>query len=112
MLSAAFISLFSSLFAIHAFTFQPDTLLPISRSIEIALLAIIGGRGTLYGPLVGAFVLGIPDQLIGSSLGEGRLLFFGVLIVVVIVYFPRGLVGTLEHLWYRRNHPLEKGGSR
>jgi branched-chain amino acid transport system permease protein len=110
MLSAAFISLFSSVYAIHAFTFQPDTLLPISRSIEIVLLAIIGGRGTIYGPLVGAFVLGIPDQLFGNALGEGRLLFFGVLILVVILFFPRGIVGTLENLLYRRNHPLERAG--
>jgi ABC-type branched-subunit amino acid transport system permease subunit len=35
---------------------------------------------------------------------------YGILIVLVIVYLPKGIVGTLEYWWYRRNHPLERGG--
>jgi branched-chain amino acid transport system permease protein len=110
-ISAAFSALGGSLYALYLQAFEPDTFLLTSVSIQIALLAIIGGRGTIYGPLVGSIVLAIPSEIFRTQLQEANLLVYGVLIVVVIMYLPKGVMGTLEHWFYKRQHPLEKGNS-
>ncbi|HWG84356.1 MAG TPA: branched-chain amino acid ABC transporter permease, partial [Deinococcales bacterium] len=74
MISAAFASLGGSLYAIYLNAFEPDNLLFLPFSIQIALLAIIGGRGTIYGPLVGAIVLGVAGEQFRSFLQEANLL--------------------------------------
>ncbi len=108
-ISAAFTALGGSLYAIYLQAFEPDTFLLTATSIQIALLAIIGGRGTIYGPLVGSFVLAIPSEFFRSQLQEANLLVYGILIVVVILYLPKGVMGTLEHWFYKKNHLLDKG---
>ena len=60
-------------------------------------------------PLVGSFMLAIPSEIFRSQLQEANLLVYGILLVAVILYLPKGFVGTLEHYWYKRNHPLERG---
>jgi branched-chain amino acid transport system permease protein len=110
-ISAAFAALGGSLYAMYLQAFEPETFLSLSVSIQIALLAIIGGRGTIYGPLVGSFMLAIPSEVFRSQLQEANLLVYGILLVAVILYLPKGFVGTLEHYWYKRNHPLERGKS-
>ncbi len=110
--SAAFCALGGSLYAIFLQAFEPENLLLISFSIQIALLAIIGGRGTIYGPLVGAIIIGVPSEVFRSQLQEANLLVYGVLIVLVIMYLPKGAMGAVEHWWYRRNHPLERERQR
>ncbi len=107
-ISAAFCALGGSLYAIFLQAFEPENLLLTAFSIQIALLAIIGGRGTLYGPLVGAVLIAVPSEIFRSQLQEANLLVYGILIVVVIVYLPKGIMGAVETWWYRRNHPLEQ----
>jgi branched-chain amino acid transport system permease protein len=110
VLMGMFTSIGGGLWLLYLGRIDPDTALVIPLSIQIALLAIIGGRGTIYGPLVGAFIIGVPSEIFRSVLKEANLLVYGVLIVLVIVYLPKGIVGTLEERLYKRQHPLEKAG--
>jgi branched-chain amino acid transport system permease protein len=105
MISAAFTALGGSLYAIFLQAFEPDNLLILPFSIQIALLAIIGGRGTIYGPLVGAVILGLAGEQFRSVLQEANLLVYGVLIVIVILFLPKGIVGALQDRIYRLRHP-------
>lgn len=100
--SAAFAALGGSVYALFLSAFEPDNLLTLAFSIQIALIAIIGGRGTVWGPLVGALALRLPEELFRQQLGEANLLVYGVLIVVVILFVPRGIVGALQDWAYRR----------
>lgn len=111
MLVGAFTAIGGSLYVIFLGRIDPDTALVIPVSIQIALLAIIGGRGTVYGPLVGAILIAVPSEIFRSQLGEANLLVYGILIVAVIVFLPKGIVGTLEERLYRRRHPLERKSS-
>jgi branched-chain amino acid transport system permease protein len=111
ILVGAFTAIGGGLWMIYLGRVDPDTVLVIPVSIQIALLAIIGGRGTIYGPLVGAFLIGVPSEIFRSQLREANLLVYGILIVIVIVYLPKGVVGALENYVYRRNHPLGEGRS-
>lgn len=75
-------------------------------SIMAILVAIIGGVGTLWGPVAGAFVMiGIQEMFRSSLFGlgpkwlsESHVLVFGLLVVLVILYLPRGLVGDWDKL--------------
>jgi branched-chain amino acid transport system permease protein len=108
MISAAFAALGGSLYAIFLQAFEPENLLILPFSIQIALLAIIGGRGTVYGPMVGAFLLSVFAEVFRAQLEEANLLVYGLLIVLVIMYLPKGIMGALQDWAYRRNHTLER----
>jgi branched-chain amino acid transport system permease protein len=49
----------------------------------------------------------VPSEIFRSQLREANLLVYGILIVVVIIFLPKGIVGALEERLYRRRHPLE-----
>jgi branched-chain amino acid transport system permease protein len=107
MLVGAFTAIGGGLYVIFLGRIDPDTALVVPVSIQIALLAIIGGRGTIYGPLVGAILIAVPSEIFRSQLGEANLLVYGILIVTVIIFLPKGIVGALEDRLYKLRHPLE-----
>ena len=78
----------------HSFSFL--------QSILFVLVVMIGGEGSIAGPLVGAIIVGLLPELL-SSLEEYRLLFFGALLLVVLWVAPQGLVGLFARL--RRSMP-------
>src|SRR5207237_6161878 len=75
-----------------------------SQSILFVLVVIIGGAGSLAGPLVGAtIVVLLPEAL--AALAEYRLLFFGALLLGVLWLAPDGVTGLVERLLARRRKP-------
>nr|WP_246129473.1 ATP-binding cassette domain-containing protein [Verticiella sediminum] len=70
------------------------------QSILFVLVVMIGGAGSVAGPLIGAFIVGMLPELL-SSMEEYRLLFFGLLLLVVLWVAPGGLVGLLQRLRQR-----------
>jgi branched-chain amino acid transport system permease protein len=96
-ISAALAAACGTFYAQYVLFIDPESVFPLSLSILICLIAVLGGVGTLWGPLVGAAVL-IP---LGEATriwlgGTGRaldLVIYGALIMVVSVVQPAGLVG-------------------
>ena len=77
----------------------------LSQSILFLFAVILGGAGTVLGPLVGAAVaVLLPEFLAGMA--EYRLLFFGALLVAVLLLAPRGIVGTIAGYLPRRIQPV------
>ncbi|GGG84280.1 ABC transporter ATP-binding protein [Salipiger pallidus] len=73
----------------------------LSQSILFLFAVIVGGAGTVLGPVVGAaVVVFLPEALAG--LAEYRLLFFGALLVAVLLLAPRGIVGSIAAVLPRR----------
>jgi len=101
-LSAALTALAGTLFAQYVLYIDPSTVLDPSRSVLFAIMALLGGRGTVVGPAAGAAFLTLLSQYAGGALGGlGRgydYVLYGLAIMVVAVYEPRGLVGVLERL--------------
>ena len=60
---------------------------------------LIGGAATLSGPVLGAAGLYYFLDYVEKSLGEYRFVLFGFILIVAIIYFPRGVVGGLNRLW-------------
>jgi len=75
-------------------------------SIKMALVSILGGIGSLFGPVIGAGVLTMIDEgtrmLFGGS-GRGTdLIIYAALIIVIAVYYPTGVVGWVRRFAQRR----------
>ena len=107
-LSAALTALAGSVFAQYVLYIDPSTVLDSSRSVLFAIMALIGGRGTVVGPVLGAGFLTLLSQYAGGSLGGlGRgydYVVYGLAIMVVAVYEPRGLAGILARVRGRGRH--------
>lgn len=70
----------------------------LAESINSVLVVIVGGAGSLAGPALGALVfVGLPEYLRVAS--EWRLVIFGTLLVLIMLFFPRGLAGLLGRRW-------------
>ena len=65
------------------------------------LMAIFGGMGQLYGPVIGAAIFAYPEELLLTKFPYYYMLTFGIILVVVILYLPNGLVGLIPRLWRR-----------
>ena len=121
-ISAIFTSLAGSLYGLYVGFIDPSTVLGLDLSVQIVMICIIGGIGTILGPVIGAALLvplsealrsnAITDALIkagivhadskvGSFLKENlahaHVLIYGILVVIVILFMPEGVLG-----WFRR----------
>jgi branched-chain amino acid transport system permease protein len=67
---------------------------------EVVLMTLVGGLGTVFGPVVGAFVLVAMESYL-SELGAWVTIAQGTIFVVCVLAFRRGIVGELE-AWLRR----------
>lgn len=108
MLSAALTALGGCIYGIFLSALQPQPMFELHLSVRIALVAIIGGRGTIFGPLVGAGLLTIASELFRTVFAEANLLIYGLLIVIVVLFVPRGLMGELERRVVRRRYASAK----
>ena len=79
---------------------NPNEMSPAS-SIEMAIWVAVGGRGTLLGPIAGAFAVNTARSVFTAHLPEYWLFFLGALFVVVPLALPRGLAGLAATLWTR-----------
>lgn len=92
-ISAGFAGLGGGLFANLALFVNYETF-TFTTSIELLLMVILGGSGTLAGPLVGTTVLFSSTQFL-QGLGEWQTFGYGVLLALVLFILPRGIVGSL-----------------
>jgi branched-chain amino acid transport system permease protein len=82
---------------------QFATLTDVSAAMsgEVVLMALVGGLGTITGPIVGAFII-ITMQNYLASFGEFVLVIQGAIFVVIVMAFRRGLVGEVVAFWKSR----------
>jgi branched-chain amino acid transport system ATP-binding protein len=99
MLSAMFAGFAGGIFASLLAFVAPDSF-PFSQSILFLLACVVGGAGWVLGPAVGAAVTVVLPELL-SNLAEYRLLFFGILLLVVLWLAPEGILGTIARLFRR-----------
>jgi len=76
---------------------NPSEFQPIN-SIEVVIWVAVGGRGTLYGAIIGAVLVNYAKTYFTAALPEFWLYALGALFVLVTVFLPRGLVGLAAKL--------------
>jgi branched-chain amino acid transport system permease protein len=101
-ISAALTSVAGGFFAMYVGFVDPPSTLSLSLSISIALYAVLGGVGTLWGPLLGVWTLTVLQEFTRTEFsGSGSaadLVLFGVAIVCVAIFEPQGMVGLLRRV--------------
>ncbi len=128
VISAVLTSLAGSFYGIYVGFVDPPTVLGLDVSVQIMLICIIGGMGTLWGPVLGSLIL-VPlsealrsnmvtdllvkiglvnaESKIGiflkENLSHAHVLLYGILVVLVILFMPDGLMGFVKKLAARRN---------
>ena len=107
--SAACAGVAGGLFATLSGFVTPSTF-AFSQSILFVLVVIIGGAGTVTGPLAGAAVVVLLPELL-AGLAEYRLLFFGALLLVVLWIAPEGVVGEAARWLGRRREAVAATGA-
>jgi branched-chain amino acid transport system permease protein len=105
-LSAFFTAAGGSLYAQKELYIDPGSVLSTALSIKMALVSILGGVGTLFGPVVGSVVLTTIEELTRSLFGgSGRgtdTIIYAALIVGIAVFYPSGLLGGYRQWRDRR----------
>jgi len=68
------------------------------------LMAILGGKGTMWGPVLGAAIFHVMQELFWTFLFGWQRVALGLLIVLIVVFFPQGILG-----WLRERYPERFG---
>jgi len=77
--------------------------------VWMILMAILGGKGTLWGPVIGAVIFHITQELFWTYLFGWQRVALGALIVGIVVFFPQGIMGWIRERWPERfGHRVEK----
>jgi branched-chain amino acid transport system permease protein len=78
--------------------------------VWMVLMAVLGGRGTLWGPVIGAVIFHVTQELFWTYLLGWQRVAMGLLIVVIVVFFPSGILGWVSRL-RRRGEPAAATGA-
>ncbi len=100
LISAFFTGIAGTFYAQYYLYIDPRDVMGIDLSIELALFSIVGGAGTLYGPMIGAFVLTVIGELtrsfIGAAFSGGHVMVYGLILMLVIIFIPKGIMGFIR----------------
>jgi ABC-type branched-subunit amino acid transport system ATPase component/ABC-type branched-subunit amino acid transport system permease subunit len=100
-LSTFFIGVAGGVYAYFLTYINPVGAFDILISVMVVLAALLGGRGTLYGPVLGAFAVQFGSET-ATNYGSGtqsRVLIFGLALVLVVLLLPDGVLPTLARFW-------------
>jgi branched-chain amino acid transport system permease protein len=107
-ISSFFTAIGGSLYAQKELYIDPGSVLSTALSVKMALVSILGGVGTLFGPLVGAGVLTLIEEGTRAAFGgSGRgtdLIIYAALIIIIAVYYPTGVIGWIRAFLTRRRN--------
>jgi branched-chain amino acid transport system permease protein len=100
VLAFALCSVFTAIAGgIHAYwiTFlDPESAFDIGLNVKMIIMAVFGGPGTVFGPILGAFVLSAISEVLASKVTSLAGIFFGIVIVVAVVFMPRGFADLVR----------------
>jgi branched-chain amino acid transport system permease protein len=101
-IASAFVAVGGGFMAVYNLYIDPVSVMDLDLSITIALMAMLGGAASLWGPIIGAAFLVPLDRFLGSWLGGHKgligvdFMIYAALIMVVSAYQPRGIWGIIE----------------
>jgi branched-chain amino acid transport system permease protein len=106
MISAFLTALAGTFYTQYIYFIDPNTAFNFSVSIEAALVSIVGGVGTLWGPVIGTVLLETTSALLqswlGSSMGGVQLTVYSLILMAVILWRPTGIMGFISEIYAAR----------
>jgi ABC-type branched-subunit amino acid transport system ATPase component/ABC-type branched-subunit amino acid transport system permease subunit len=109
--STVFVGMAGAIYGYYLTFIDPSGMFNILLSVQIILSMLLGGRATLWGPVLGAFAIEGLNEYSNNSLGGGniRLLVFGGLLALTVLFLPRGVIPTVRD-WLERRRASGKAG--
>jgi branched-chain amino acid transport system permease protein len=105
LVSAFFTAMAGTFYAQYIFFIEPFAIFSLDFSVLLAMMAIIGGIGTVWGPVAGAFLVAPLQEVLRAKLGgelEGlHLVVYGAVLIVVVILLPQGIVPSIAACWKR-----------
>ncbi|MFI5342170.1 MAG: branched-chain amino acid ABC transporter permease [Candidatus Methylomirabilales bacterium] len=95
-LSAGFAGLAGGVYAYWITFIDPDAVFRMTTTIQMIIMAVFGGSGTVLGPLLGALVLSSVSELLATQLATLAELFYGLIIILVVLFMPKGLFDLIR----------------
>ncbi|MBN9006759.1 MAG: branched-chain amino acid ABC transporter permease [Rhizobiales bacterium] len=112
LISSFLTALAGTFYVQYIYFIDPATAFSFNVSIEAALVSIVGGIGTLWGPVIGTVLLETTSALLQSWLGSGiggiQLTIYSLILMAVILWRPTGIMGYFYELAARRRARLVK----
>jgi branched-chain amino acid transport system permease protein len=101
--SSFFVGMGGAVYGYYLTFIDPRGMFGILISVQIILSLLIGGKGTLWGPVLGAFLIEPLNEFSNNALGGGniRLLFFGALLMAVVIFLPQGILPAFDAVLVR-----------
>ncbi len=99
VLSAGIVSIGGALYAQYIQYIDPMVLLPLANSMLIVLGCVMGGIGTVWGPVLGAFVMIAINEYSRAYFARFsglNLVIYGVLVIIIVLFLPNGLISLLK----------------
>ena len=95
MISTFFCGLAGSLFVHYTHYISPHSF-NVSQSFDLVIMVIIGGMGTIIGPILGAIILTLLPEFL-HALIDYRMIVYGLMLMMVIIFFPHGVAGIIDN---------------
>ncbi len=97
-ISGLFVGMAGGIWGYYLTYLRPNIFLIILVAAQLVLMSVLGGKGTVAGPVVGAILFIAIDEFFVANLGftELNIVATGLLLAAVLIFFPQGIVGTLR----------------
>ena len=116
MASAVFVGMAGAVYGYYLTFIDPRGMFSILISVQLVLSMLIGGKATLWGPVLGAFLIEWLNEMANNDWGGGniRLFLFGGLLILVVIFLPKGILPAVESLlsWRRTRGKAGLVGAR
>ncbi len=103
-LSGGFAGLAGGVFAYWITFIDPDAVFKVSTTIQMIIMAVFGGMGTVVGPLLGALVLASVSEVLSTQLVTLAELFNGLIVILAVLFMPRGLADLIRRRQFSWRH--------
>ena len=90
-ISGFFTSLAGSIYAYQQGFIKPEPVFSVLVTVKMIVMGVFGGIGSLFGPLIGAATIEIISEFLSNYFLVAHTLFFGTIIIIAILFFPKGL---------------------
>jgi branched-chain amino acid transport system permease protein len=107
MVTAFFCGMAGSFYAHYMRFISPDTFV-FPESAAAVAMAVVGGMGTITGPIIGAILLGVSVELL-RVVSQYRMVVYGLVMIVSVLFMPEGLVGVARRVFSQRRRVAAAG---
>lgn len=92
VLSAFFTAIAGGIHAYWITFVDPASAFDLTLNVRMVIMAVFGGPGTILGPVIGSFILSTVYEVLASGISTSAALIFGIVIVLAVIFTPRGLL--------------------